>query len=381
MGSPTADFWGAWSSTANNNSPAGTDVVGSTLDDWLRAIQAGIRGALEPLSSVAGTNTITANAANITAYTSGQRFTFIPANSNTGASTLNITSLGAKNIFLNGAALVGYELRKNCPVHVHYDGTQFNILAGAHGGDGIPIATVMDRALTTVPNGFLECDGSAINRTTYADLFGAVGTTWGIGDGSTTFNLPPSAGRARIGKGTGTVAETVAAASVSTASDNFTVTSNNTKWITGQPVVLTTTGGLPAGLSLATTYFLIRPSATLIQFATTLANAQNGTAIDLTTQGTGSHTVTGTMTARTLGEQGGEETHAQSITEMLAHTHSITWPSSFYHANWNTINNDTGAGGTSGSFATPPPATNSRGGNVAMNNMQPFAVYMTIIKT
>lgn len=44
----------------------------------------------------------------------------------------------------------------------------------------------------TPPTGFLECDGSAISRTTYANLFAIVGTVWGTGDGSTTFNLPES---------------------------------------------------------------------------------------------------------------------------------------------------------------------------------------------
>ena len=42
----------------------------------------------------------------------------------------------------------------------------------------------------TVPNGYLHCDGSAVSRTTYADLYNAIGTTWGIGNGSTTFNIP-----------------------------------------------------------------------------------------------------------------------------------------------------------------------------------------------
>ena len=41
-----------------------------------------------------------------------------------------------------------------------------------------------------MPTGYLICNGSAISRTTYAALFDAIGTTWGTGDGSTTFNLP-----------------------------------------------------------------------------------------------------------------------------------------------------------------------------------------------
>ena len=56
---------------------------------------------------------------------------------------------------------------------------------------------------STAPSGWLVCDGSAVSRTTYATLFAAIGTTWGTGNGSTTFNLPDLRGRAPIGAGTG----------------------------------------------------------------------------------------------------------------------------------------------------------------------------------
>lgn len=50
-----------------------------------------------------------------------------------------------------------------------------------------------------VPNGFLECDGSAVSRITYSDLFDSIGTIYGVGDGSTTFNLPNLSGKVAIG--------------------------------------------------------------------------------------------------------------------------------------------------------------------------------------
>ena len=53
---------------------------------------------------------------------------------------------------------------------------------------------------TSLPSGWLFCDGSAVSRTTYADLFTAVGTTYGSGDGSSTFNLPDLRGRAIAGQ-------------------------------------------------------------------------------------------------------------------------------------------------------------------------------------
>lgn len=56
--------------------------------------------------------------------------------------------------------------------------------------DVIPTGAVLPFAMNTAPANWLECDGSAVSRTTYAQLFAAIGVTFGVGDGSTTFNLP-----------------------------------------------------------------------------------------------------------------------------------------------------------------------------------------------
>jgi len=55
---------------------------------------------------------------------------------------------------------------------------------------GAPIGTLLLYAVSPYPTGWLRADGTAISRTTYADLFAILGTTYGVGDGSTTFNLP-----------------------------------------------------------------------------------------------------------------------------------------------------------------------------------------------
>lgn len=52
---------------------------------------------------------------------------------------------------------------------------------------------------TDIPDGFLLCDGSAVSRTTYADLFAKIGTKHGAGNGTTTFNLPDRRGRVPVG--------------------------------------------------------------------------------------------------------------------------------------------------------------------------------------
>jgi phage-related tail fiber protein len=54
----------------------------------------------------------------------------------------------------------------------------------------VPAGAVFYLATSTAPTGYLKANGAAVSRTTYADLFAAVGTTYGSGDGSTTFNLP-----------------------------------------------------------------------------------------------------------------------------------------------------------------------------------------------
>lgn len=68
----------------------------------------------------------------------------------------------------------------------------------------LPAGTLAAYAGATVPEGWLDCDGAAVSRTTYGRLFDAIGTTWGTGNGSTTFNVPDLRGRAVIGVGTGT---------------------------------------------------------------------------------------------------------------------------------------------------------------------------------
>src|SRR6266403_1556845 len=60
---------------------------------------------------------------------------------------------------------------------------------------GLPPASVIFTASSTTPAGYLIADGSAVSRTTYADLFIQIGTIYGTGNGSTTFNLPDIRGR------------------------------------------------------------------------------------------------------------------------------------------------------------------------------------------
>lgn len=77
-------------------------------------------------------------------------------------------------------------------VYVKRDATTWQQLAGVPVDPGVPIGTVITWAASTPPNGavWLECNGSAVSRTTYSGLFSVLGVEYGGGDGTTTFNLP-----------------------------------------------------------------------------------------------------------------------------------------------------------------------------------------------
>lgn len=64
-----------------------------------------------------------------------------------------------------------------------------NIIAGM-ATNIIPVGTILPYAGATAPEGYLLCNGQAVSRTTYSALFTVIGTTYGEGDGNTTFNLP-----------------------------------------------------------------------------------------------------------------------------------------------------------------------------------------------
>ena len=67
----------------------------------------------------------------------------------------------------------------------------------------VPVGVIQMFAGSTAPTNWGICNGAAMSRTAFADLFALIGTTYGAGDGSTTFNIPNMQGRSPIGVGTG----------------------------------------------------------------------------------------------------------------------------------------------------------------------------------
>tara|TARA_R110001606_G_scaffold136528_1_gene274100 strand:- start:527 stop:1447 length:921 start_codon:yes stop_codon:yes gene_type:complete len=126
-------------------------------------------------------------------YIDGQKVRFvIPAN-NTGAVLIKIGTLAdipVKTKEGTDMASGDFKIGKSAIIIYNLANNVFNILDLELNTTSTPVGAVFPSASITVPNGHLECDGSAISRTTYADLFNNIGTSWGVGDGSTTFNIP-----------------------------------------------------------------------------------------------------------------------------------------------------------------------------------------------
>jgi len=83
----------------------------------------------------------------------------------------------------------------------NYEATRYNF-DGANLSDveGVNTGIIVPWSDSTTPTGFLDCDGTNVSRTTYANLFAVIGTNYGAGDGSTTFGLPDLTDRTTVGK-------------------------------------------------------------------------------------------------------------------------------------------------------------------------------------
>jgi len=83
----------------------------------------------------------------------------------------------------------------------NYEATKYDF-SGANltGIEGIPTATIVPWSSASVPTGFLECNGQTVSRSTYSALFAIVGTTYGAGDGSSTFLVRNLGDNVPVGK-------------------------------------------------------------------------------------------------------------------------------------------------------------------------------------
>lgn len=132
-------------------------------------------------------------------YYTGLQFAFIPTYTNTGASTLNVNGIGASPLLRNQSnPVLAGDMVAGKAAQVFFDGTNFQLLNPAT-SDTISndsfIGSVAYFCMASAPTGWLLANGAAVSRTTYAKLFAALGTTYGGGDGTTTFNIPDLRGK------------------------------------------------------------------------------------------------------------------------------------------------------------------------------------------
>jgi len=170
---------------------------------------------------------------------------------------------------------------------------------------GTPIGAGMDYWGTTAPAGWLFPYGQAVSRTTYAALFDKLGTTYGEGDGSTTFNLPDKRDRTSFAKGDmgGTAANRLQATTTISTTDNST------------SATVASATGLAIGMFITSTNVPSGTTLTAISGTTVTMSA------DATATASGTAAVFTVLSGSALGDTGGDATGALSVAQMPAHDH------------------------------------------------------------
>lgn len=105
----------------------------------------------------------------------------------------------ASNADINGAKLLAGSVNTTQLADAAITAAKIAPGAVSQSGTAAPVASILQFAGSTAPSGWIICDGAAVSRSTYSDLFTAIGTAYGEGNGSTTFNLPNLKGRVPVG--------------------------------------------------------------------------------------------------------------------------------------------------------------------------------------
>jgi len=227
-------------------------------------------------------------------------------------------------------------------------------------GSGTPPGSIQLFAASTPPGGWLACDGSAVSRTTYARLFAAIGTTWGVGDGSTTFNLPDLRGRAPVGAGSGAGLTARTLADTGGAEDH-TLSETNLAAHTHTGPSHTHSG--PSHTHTGPSHTHSGPSHTH-----SIGSHTHGYATWQTQQST---TVSPGPNGYTMTSDSGTTASGGSGTTGSGGTGSTGSGGS----------GDTGSGGTGSTGSGGTGATGSTGSGTAVGHMPPFAAVTYIIRT
>lgn len=217
---------------ANDVNDNFTDVATMITDSLPRDGQAGMTGPLLAISGTVGEPGISWNADPDTGIRrpAGDQMALVCG----GADVATASSTG---LSVNTAPTVGDNLTNKTYVDAQVSAIR------------MPAGSVTMHAANTAPTGWLECNGAAVSRTTYAALFTAIGTTWGAGDGATTFNVPDLRGEFVRGwdHGKGTDSGRAFASSQLDALQNITGSFQMRRRSAGGDNILSPTGIFSAG--------------------------------------------------------------------------------------------------------------------------------------
>jgi microcystin-dependent protein len=201
-----------WSQTASSDATADSTInwaegqAPSSVNDSARAMMAAtakyrddIAGAIVTGGTSTAYTVSSYQVFDTLAHLNGHMIAFTPHTTNGATVTLNVDTLGAKPLrTAPGVELLAGTIIQGTPYIATYNnGDGAFYLQGFYGSPYlIPLGAGIDYWGPTTPNSsFALATGQSISRTTYATLFSLFGTTYGSGDGSTTFNLPDKTGR------------------------------------------------------------------------------------------------------------------------------------------------------------------------------------------
>lgn len=336
-------------------------MLPGAVNNSARALMAGVARFIADFNGTIATTgsanayLITSNSAHTT-YTNGILIAGKANFTNTGAATLNLNSYGAKSIrvFVNGAesALAAGQIISSGIYQFRYDSAA-NSAAGAFillnpsvdPTSIISTGKILVHTTDTLPTGYLWANGTAVSRTTYAALFAEIGTTYGTGDGSTTFNVPDLCGRAPFG-----------------SDDMGGITAKGRVTNAGSGIIGTSLG-TAGGVESITLTLAQTPSHTHTLSATTSIESATHTHGGTTDSGGVDHThnvndataKTGTFTGPGSNGWAGNASVATSGASAFAHTHTITTATqSANHTH--TVNGGTSSSGSDGAHSNMPPA-------------------------
>lgn len=172
-----------WNTPLNSNFTIINDALGSTESVSISTTDVTLTATQAQKMRIALSGTLT-----------GNRTLFMPAATSGFWIVTNGTTGNYSITVKNAAGAVGAAVSQGYSAIVYSDGTNVYLADDSATVGIVPAGTFLEFAGTSAPSGYLWCDGTEYSRTTYARLFAAIGTTWGAGNGSTTFNIPDTRG-------------------------------------------------------------------------------------------------------------------------------------------------------------------------------------------